>query len=94
MNLAVVIGPFIALNQVGKVGFHSLFLLFSIIVSIGAAFTMLIRQPEPENGGSVIFRFTFSHLFEKGALKRQQLESLSPSVTRQSFHLFQSMPIP
>ncbi|MEW3993487.1 MFS transporter [Bacillus altitudinis] len=69
MNLAVVIGPFIALNQVGKVGFHSLFLLFSIIVSIGAAFTMLIRQPEPENGGSVIFRFTFSHLFEKGALK-------------------------
>ncbi|MGE6630319.1 MFS transporter [Bacillus sp. NPDC077027] len=69
MNLAVVIGPFIALNQVGKVGFHTLFLLFSIIVTIGAVFTIFIRQPVPEGGGSVVFRFTLSHLFEKGALK-------------------------
>ncbi|MDM5299700.1 MFS transporter [Bacillus pumilus] len=69
MNLAVVIGPFIALNQVGHIGYHSLFILFSIIVSIGAVLTMLITQVEPETGGSVVFRFTFSHLFEKGALK-------------------------
>ncbi|MGG3571751.1 MFS transporter [Bacillus gobiensis] len=66
MNLAVVIGPFIGLNLIGKVSFSNLFLLFSIfaLVSIFCCLPLKVKEVK----GSTSFAFTLSNMFEKKAL--------------------------
>ncbi|MFT0801613.1 MFS transporter [Bacillus swezeyi] len=69
MNLAVVIGPFIALNLLDKMSFPALFTLFSAIVTIGILCTALVRIPKENDKVSAVFKLSFSNMFEKGALR-------------------------
>ncbi|MEC1259321.1 MFS transporter [Bacillus swezeyi] len=69
MNLAVVIGPFIALNLLDKMSFPALFTLFSAIVTIGILCTALVRIPKKNDKVSAVFKLSFSNMFEKGALR-------------------------
>ncbi|WP_307892716.1 MFS transporter [Bacillus swezeyi] len=69
MNLAVVIGPFIALNLLDKMSFPALFTLFSAIVTIGILCTALVRIPKENDKVSAVFKLSFSNMFEKGAMR-------------------------
>ena len=69
MNLAVVIGPFIALNLLDKMSFSDLFILFSGIVTVAILCTALVRIPKGNDIRSAVFRLSFSNMFEKGAIR-------------------------
>ncbi|MBU8788965.1 MULTISPECIES: MFS transporter [Bacillus] len=69
MNLAVVIGPFIALNLLDKISFTALFALFSGIVAVGILCTALVRIPKENDTTSAVFKLSFSNMFEKGAMR-------------------------
>ncbi|EME73447.1 MFS transporter [Bacillus sonorensis] len=69
MNLAVVIGPFIALNLLNNISFTALFALFSGVVTIGILCTALVRIPKGNDRTSAVFKLSFSNMFEKGALR-------------------------
>ncbi len=69
MNLAVVIGPFIALNLLDKMSFSDLFILFSGIVTVAILCTALVRIPKGSDIRSAVFRLSFSNMFEKGAIR-------------------------
>ena len=69
MNLAVVIGPFIALNLLDKMSFSDLFILFSGIVTVAILCTALVRIAKGNDIRSAVFRLSFSNMFEKGAIR-------------------------
>ncbi|MCY9215384.1 MFS transporter [Bacillus haynesii] len=69
MNLAVVIGPFVALNLLDKMSFSDLFILFSGIVTVAILCTALVRIPKGNDIRSAVFRLSFSNMFEKGAIR-------------------------
>jgi MFS family permease len=69
MNLAVVIGPFIGLNLIGKVSFSFLFLLFSLLAFISIFCCLLLKVKEEKESSPAAYAFTLSNLFEKKAIR-------------------------
>ncbi|WP_324636327.1 MFS transporter [Bacillus velezensis] len=69
MNLAMAIGPFLGLSLVKVISFPVFFTIFAVFVSLGLLIAFMIRVPDQNNSGTTVFRFSFSDMFEKGALK-------------------------
>ncbi|NPC94417.1 MFS transporter [Bacillus sp. WMMC1349] len=69
MNLAVVIGPFIALSLLNDIEFPTMFALFSGIVTIGILCTIFIRVPHKNEQTAAVVKLSFSNMFEKGAVR-------------------------
>ncbi|BAQ11847.1 antibiotic resistance protein [Bacillus sp. OxB-1] len=68
LNLAVVIGPFIALTIIQSFSFDIFFILLSVLMAIGALASLTL-PPEPvQHRPSGKFTITFNDLFEKKAL--------------------------
>ncbi|MFS0574773.1 MFS transporter [Sporosarcina sp. 179-K 3D1 HS] len=68
LNLAVVIGPFIALTIIQSFSFDTFFILLTILMAIGA-FASLTLPPEPvSHRPTGKFTITINDLFEKKAL--------------------------
>lgn len=68
-NLAIVLGPFVALLIVQYLNFNTLFIVMSVVVILGALLTLTIRVPETEfPEGKPKLRFSKSDLLEKKAL--------------------------
>lgn len=66
-NLAVVVGPFLALTAVQQFSYDALFLLVSILVILSAVVALFIPQ-EPQKTQAISLRFTLNDLVEKAAL--------------------------
>ncbi len=69
-NLAVVLGPFLSLLIVQYASFDALFIVLSVIVTIGALLALTVKTgdlPKPTNVERN-FKFGFHDLFEKKAL--------------------------
>lgn len=69
MNLALAIGPFLGLSLVKVISFPVFFTIFAVFISLGFFVTLLIKVPKGTETGTTVFRFSFSDMFEKGALK-------------------------
>ncbi|ADP34147.1 MFS transporter [Bacillus atrophaeus] len=69
MNLAMAIGPFLGLSLVKVISFPVFFTIFAVFISLGFFVTLLIKIPKGTETGTTVFRFSFSDMFEKGALK-------------------------
>ncbi|MCY8857992.1 MFS transporter [Bacillus atrophaeus] len=69
MNLAMAIGPFLGLSLVKVISFPVFFSIFAVFISLGFFVTLLIKVPKGTETGTTVFRFSFSDMFEKGALK-------------------------
>ncbi|ATO27334.1 MFS transporter [Bacillus atrophaeus] len=69
MNLAMAIGPFLGLSLVKVISFPVFFTIFAVFISLGFFVTLLIKIPKGTETGTIVFRFSFSDMFEKGALK-------------------------
>ncbi|MCG8396451.1 MFS transporter [Bacillus atrophaeus] len=69
MNLAMAIGPFLGLSLVKVISFPVFFTIFAVFISLGFFVTLLIKVPKGTETGTTVFRFSFSDMFEKGALK-------------------------
>ncbi|WP_277714005.1 MFS transporter [Bacillus atrophaeus] len=69
MNLAMAIGPFLGLSLVKVISFPVFFTIFAVFISLGFFVTLLIKIPRGTETGTTVFRFSFSDMFEKGALK-------------------------
>ncbi|WP_363322160.1 MFS transporter [Sporosarcina highlanderae] len=70
-NLAVVVGPFIALFIIQTFTYNALFITMSILMIFGAIIALLIPDMKLEGVGGPSFkskRFTWNDLFEKKAL--------------------------
>ena len=67
-NLAVVIGPFIALFVIQSFSYDALFILMSVLMIIGALVSLLIPKMESEGIGNRKKGFTWNDLFEKKAV--------------------------
>lgn len=68
-NLAVVVGPFIALTVIQAFSFEVLFIILSVLITIGALTALLIPErakPQPEQKPK--FKLTIGDLFEKNAM--------------------------
>ncbi|MCM3743695.1 MFS transporter [Sporosarcina luteola] len=75
-NLAVVIGPFIALFIIQTYSYDVLFILMSVLMTIGALMALLIPEPETVRNENKSKRFTWNDLFEKRAMPIAFLASL------------------
>ncbi|WEZ64677.1 MFS transporter [Bacillus subtilis] len=69
MNLAMAIGPFLGLNLMRVVSFPVFFTAFALFMVAGLLVSFLIKVPQSKDSGTTVFRFAFSDMFEKGALK-------------------------
>lgn len=75
-NLAVVVGPFIALFIIQTYSYDALFILMSILMVIGAVVAVLIPDVKVEGAVTPSKRFTMNDLFEKKAIPIALLASL------------------
>ncbi|MCG7344514.1 MFS transporter [Sporosarcina sp. ACRSL] len=75
-NLAVVVGPFIALFIIQSFSYDALFILMSILMIIGALVSLLIPKMEKVQPTKSSKRFTWNDLFEKKAMPIAILASL------------------
>ncbi|MDW0117113.1 MFS transporter [Sporosarcina thermotolerans] len=75
-NLAVVVGPFIALFIIQTYSYDALFILMSILMLIGAVVAVLIPDVKVEGAVTPSKRFTWNDLFEKKAIPIALLASL------------------
>ncbi|MCM3637071.1 MFS transporter [Sporosarcina luteola] len=75
-NLAVVIGPFIALFIIQSYSYDALFILMSILMTIGALVALLIPELETGHNENKSKGFTLNDLFEKKAMPIAILASL------------------
>ncbi len=67
-NLAVVVGPFIALYVIQSFSYDALFILMSVLMIIGALVSLLIPKVETEGIENRKKGFTWNDLFEKKAV--------------------------
>ena len=67
-NLAVVVGPFIALFIIQSFSYDALFILMSVLMIIGALVSLLIPKVETEGIENRKKGFTWNDLFEKKAV--------------------------
>lgn len=67
-NLAVVVGPFIALYIIQAYSFHILFITMSVLMVIGALVALLTPPTAKDPSSGTFKRLTWSDLFEKKAL--------------------------
>lgn len=75
-NLAVVVGPFIALFIVQTNSYDALFILMSILMTIGSLVALLIPKVEVMRSEKMSKGFTWNDLFEKKAMPVAILASL------------------
>lgn len=75
-NLAVVIGPFIALFVIQTYSYDALFILMSVLMIIGAVVALLIPKMDIVPVATKSKGFTWNDLFEKKALPIAFLASL------------------
>lgn len=75
-NLAVVIGPFIALFIIQSYSYDVLFILMSVLMVIGALVALLIPEVEIGRNENLAKGFTWNDLFEKKAMPIAFLASL------------------
>ncbi|MFC5604502.1 MFS transporter [Sporosarcina koreensis] len=75
-NLAVVVGPFIALYVIQSYSYDALFILMSALMIIGAFVALLIPQVEIKTEEIKSKGFTWNDLFEKKAMPIAFLASL------------------
>lgn len=75
-NLAVVIGPFIALFVIQAYSYNALFVMMSILITLGAAVALLIPPMEVEQDVVHTKRLTLNDLFEKKAMPIALLASV------------------
>lgn len=75
-NLAVVIGPFIALFIIQSYSYDALFILMSVLMIIGALVALLIPEMETGHNENKSKGFTWNDLFEKKAMPIAFLASL------------------
>lgn len=75
-NLAVVIGPFIALFIIQSYSYDALFILLSVLMTIGALVALLIPELETGHNENKSKGFTWNDLFEKKAMPIAILASL------------------
>lgn len=75
-NLAVVVGPFIALFIIQTYSYDALFIIMSILMVIGAVVAVLIPDVKVEGAVTSSKRFTLNDLFEKKAIPIALLASL------------------
>lgn len=75
-NLAVVIGPFIALFVIQSYSYDALFILMSVLMIIGALVALLIPEVEIGRNENRAKGFTWNDLFEKKAMPIAFLASL------------------
>ncbi|MGN7388390.1 MFS transporter [Sporosarcina sp. SAFN-015] len=75
-NLAVVIGPFIALFVIQTYSYDALFILMSVLMIIGAVVALLIPKMDMVPVATKSKGFTWNDLFEKKALPIAFLASL------------------
>ncbi|WP_153732836.1 MFS transporter [Sporosarcina obsidiansis] len=74
-NLAVVVGPMIALSIVQSFSFDALFLTMSVLVTVGAMFALFLPADRPLSNEKS-FTIKLGDLFEKNALPVSLLASL------------------
>lgn len=67
-NLAVVVGPFIALYIIQAYSFHILFVTMSVLMVLGSILSLFTPQTEKNSTGAAFKRLTWSDLFERKAL--------------------------
>lgn len=75
-NLAVVIGPFVALFIIQSYSYDALFIMMSVLIIIGALAAVLIPDVKVEGAAVQSKRFTWNDLFEKKAMPIALLASL------------------
>lgn len=77
-NLAVVLGPFLSLLIVQYASFDALFIVLSVIVTIGALLALTVKTSDLPKPSHVArnFKFGFHDLFEKKALPLAALAAL------------------
>ncbi|HEX5565124.1 MAG TPA: MFS transporter [Sporosarcina sp.] len=75
-NLAVVVGPFIALYIIQSFSYDALFILMSVLMIIGASVALLIPQVDIKGEEIKTKGFTWNDLFEKKAMPIAFLASL------------------
>lgn len=75
-NLAVVIGPFVALFIIQSYSYDALFIMMSVLIIIGALAAVLIPDVKVEGTAVQSKRFTWNDLFEKKAMPIALLASL------------------
>ncbi|WP_262173595.1 MFS transporter [Saccharococcus sp. Marseille-Q5394] len=75
-NLAVVIGPFIALFIIQSYSYDALFILMSVLMTTGALVALLIPELETGHNENKSKGFTLNDLFEKKAMPIAILASL------------------
>lgn len=68
MNLAVVVGPFIALTLQPLISYHSIFLIFGVIMIIGWLCGVFVKDTVQEVQPSAKRKLSWSDLFERKAL--------------------------
>ena len=67
-NLAVVLGPLIALSIVQTLSFEALFIILSLLVLVGSLFAMTAPKDSKEDSIEKSLSIKLSDLFEKGAM--------------------------
>jgi len=67
-NLAVVVGPLIALSLIQYFSYDIFFLVMSVIVVVGSITALGIPKDERRTASPPSFRFTWNDLFEKKAI--------------------------
>ncbi|MFS0689193.1 MFS transporter [Sporosarcina sp. 179-K 8C2 HS] len=75
-NLAVVIGPFIALFIIQSYSYDALFILMSVLMTVGALVALLIPKMDRATSENKSKGFTWNDLFEKKAMPIAFLASL------------------
>lgn len=68
MNLAVVVGPFIALTLQPLISYHSIFLIFGVIMIVGWLCGVFVKDTVQEVQPSAKRKLSWSDLFERKAL--------------------------
>ncbi|EPD51385.1 hypothetical protein HMPREF1210_01983 [Paenisporosarcina sp. HGH0030] len=68
MNLAVVVGPFIALTLQPLISYHSIFLIFGVIMIIGWLCGVFVKDTVQEVQPSAKRKLSWTDLFERKAL--------------------------
>lgn len=76
MNLAVVIGPFIALTTIQTFSFHVLFIVMSVLTIVGGLSALMIPESKPAIQKEHVFKLKLGDLFEKKAMPISLLASL------------------
>ncbi|KGX92349.1 MFS transporter [Pontibacillus halophilus JSM 076056 = DSM 19796] len=69
MNVAVVVGPSLALTIINAVGFNPLFVIFVGVLAIGFFFIATLRTEEVQLTEKPSWKFTIDDLFEKRSIR-------------------------